>query len=484
MAARGDQFSGMTDREPSRPLELAVAVDRTAPATLSAQIEEHVRQAVRAGHLRPGTRLPSTRDLARQVSVSRRVVVEAYAQLAAEGYVVLRQGAAPRVAAATVLPLPDAPPSREVRSAPVPRFDFRPSRPDVSTFPRQAWGRLLREATATIPDAELIYGDPCGVDTLRAALAEYLGRVRGVAAGPRDVVVTTGYLQAFGLACRVLADRGAVRLALEDPSAPEQAPIARRAGLVPVAVPVDDGGLVVDALDDVGADAVVVTAAHQHPTGVVLAPERRRALIGWLQRHDAYAIEDDYDAEYRYDRAPVKALQGMAPDRILYAGSASKTLAPALRLGWMTVPDRLQRAFATEKLLADQGSARIEQHAMAQLIRSGELDRHLRKMRLRYRARRDALIDALGELLPTATVQGIAAGLHVCVVLDERYDEVAVRAEAAARRVELSTISDYTPGAFATRPMLLLGYAQVPVAGMRAGVQELVAALDAARSPE
>jgi GntR family transcriptional regulator/MocR family aminotransferase len=466
--------------ESSRPIDLAVAVDRRAKATLGAQIEEHIRRAVRDGQLGAGTRMPSTRDLANQLGVSRRVTVDAYSQLAAEGYLALRQGAHPQVArgaSATSSPQRSGP---ALPSAVPPRFDFRPSRPDVSAFPRQAWARSLKTAVTSIPDAELIYGDPCGVGPLRATLAEYLGRVRGVVASPGQVVVTSGYIQGLGLACRALAAGGARRIALEDPSAPEQGPIARRAGLEPVPVAVDGGGLRVDDLEGRAVDAVVVTPAHQHPTGVVLAPERRTALLDWLRRHDAVAIEDDYDAEYRYDRAAVKAFQGLDPDRVIYAGSASKTLAPALRMGWLVVPERLLAAVAEEKFLADQGTARIEQHALADFITRGELDRHLRRMRHRYRARRDLLIEALADAVPDGTVQGISAGLHITLRLEGRYDEQALRSAAHERRIEISTVSDYTPGAFARDPVLLLGYAQLPDAAVQRAVDELAAVLSAA----
>jgi GntR family transcriptional regulator/MocR family aminotransferase len=391
---------------------------------------------------------------------------------------VLRQGAQPRVAeGAAVDALAEPVP---LEAEPVPRFDFRPSRPDVSAFPRRAWARCLREAVTTITDADLIYGDPCGVESLRTALAGYLGRVRGVVAEPARIVVTSGYIQGLGVICRALADRGVRRIAIEEPSSPEQGPIAVRAGLEPVFVPVDGSGLVVDALDGTRAGAVVLTPAHQHPTGVVLTAERRGALVEWLRAHDAVAIEDDYDAEYRYDRAAVGALQGLDPDRVVYAGSASKTLAPALRLGWMAVPAALLDAVRYEKSIADQTTARIEQHAMADFIARGELDRHLRRMRLSYRARRDAMIAAVRRELPDATVSGIAAGLHLTVTLAAGVDETALRNDCVRRRIALSTISDYREGAFARRPTLLLGYAQLPEAAIPAAVAELAGAVAAA----
>src|SRR5215218_575741 len=468
------QFVSTGRDQLGRSTELLLSVSRDGPGTLGAQIEAQLRRAIREGELRGGARVPSTRDLARQLGVSRRIAVDAYAQLAAEGYLVLRQGAQPRVAGAATAAVTAL---LALEREPVPRYDFRPSRPDVSAFPRQAWSRCLRDAVASISDAELIYGDPCGVETLRVALADYLGRVRGIVAEPARVVVTSGYIQGLGLVCRALAERGVRRIALEDPSSPEQGPIAVRAGLEPVPVPVDRSGIVVDALAAAGAGAVVLTPAHQHPTGVVLTPERRGALLGWLREQGAIAIEDDYDAEYRYDRAAVGALQGLDPDRVVYAGSASKTLAPALRLGWMVVPAALLDAVRHEKSLSDQTTARIEQHALTDFIARGELDRHLRRMRLSYRARRDATIAAVAAELPDATISGIAAGLHLTVTLAAPVEESSLRAECARRRVEIATLSDYVPGAFARQPTLLLGYAQVPEPAIAAGVAELAAAV-------
>jgi GntR family transcriptional regulator/MocR family aminotransferase len=466
--------------ETSQPIELLVSVSRDGSRTLGAQIEDQLRRAIRDGSLRRGAGVPSTRDLARQVGVSRRVVVDAYAQLAAEGYLSLRQGARPRLsqaaAPAAELPAPAVAPAARAR------FDFRPSVPDVSTFPRAAWLRSLREALATITDADLGYGDPRGVQALRLALADYLGRVRGVVADPEHIVVTNGYTQSLGVVCHALAAAGAKRIALEDPSNPEDRLIAARAGLKPVAIGVDEAGARVDELERADAGAVVVTPAHQHPTGVVLTGERRTALLAWLRASDTIAIEDDYDAEYRYDRAAIGALQGLDPDRVIYAGSASKTLAPALRIGWLVVPPSLLHAVIHEKLLADRGTARIEQHAFADFLTRGELDRHLRRMRACYRSRRDALVDALTHALPETTVLGAAAGLHVTVRLPDGDNERAIREEAHHRRIELETMADYRPASRGRPPTLLLGYAQMPESAIRAGVHELAKAVRAART--
>jgi GntR family transcriptional regulator / MocR family aminotransferase len=464
--------------ETSQPIELLLSVRRDGPETLGTQIEEQLRTAIREGSLRPGARVPSTRDLARQLGVSRRVVVDAYGQLAAEGYLLLRQGARPRVSEAGAAGAPgERAPSAPARP---PRYDFRPSVPDVSDFPRSAWLRSLRQALGAIADLDLGYGDPLGVEELRVSLADYLGRVRGVVAEPERVVVTSGYTQGLALVAHALATAGATRIAIEDPTNPEQAQVVARAGLEIAAVAVDEQGVRVDEVASADADAVVLTPAHQHPTGVVLSGERRAALLGWMRERGAIAIEDDYDAEYRYDRAAVGALQGLDPERVVYAGSSSKTLAPALRIGWLVAPAELVEPIRAEKLLADRGTARIEQLALADFIARGDLDRYLRRMRVRYRARRDALVAALEDELPEVSVSGIAAGLHATVGLPAGADERAIQAEAERRRVLIGVMGDARIGERPLPPSLLLGYAYTPEPAIVPGVREIAAAVRAA----
>ena len=460
---------------------MLLSVSRDGPGTLGAQIEDQLRRAIREGALRPGTRVPSTRDLARQLGISRRVAVDAYAQLAAEGYLVLRQGARPHVSGAAARPAQHAAAAGPPPRALPPRYDFRPSTPDVSTFPRQAWLRSLRDGLANVTDAELAYGDPRGVEALRTALADYLGRVRGAVADPERIVVTCGYSQGLGLVCRALAQRGARRIAFEDPSFPEQKLIAARAGLEPVAVPVDERGVRVDELRRADADLVALTPAHQHPTGVVLAGDRRNQLLAWLRERDAYAIDDDYDAEYRYDRAAVGALQGLDPERIVYAGSASKALTPGIRIGWLVLPPALLEPVRQEKLIADRQTDVIGQHTFADFLARGELDRHLRRLRSSYRARRDALVEALAEELPDAAVRGIAAGLHATVELRHDDDEEAIVAAIRARRIAIDTMAEHWTGPRTGPPMLLLGYGQVPEASVRPGVRVIADAVRAVR---
>jgi GntR family transcriptional regulator/MocR family aminotransferase len=466
----------------SRPLDILVAVDRARPKTLGRQIEDQLRNAIRDNTLRQGSRLPSTRDLARELGVSRPIVVDAYAQLAGEGYLELRAGARPRVtgsggpceAPATARPAPAA----------ESKYDFRPGVPDLSSFPRSAWLRSLREALSTMRDADLGYTDPQGTEVLRLALRDYLGRVRGVVSDAGRVVITSGYCQGRSLVCRALVSLGAKRIAVEDPCHDEVRNSVVGAGLTLVPVPVDADGMRVEGLEEAKADAVIVTPAHQYPTGAVLSGQRRSALLEWLRGTGGYAVEDDYDAEYRYDRAPVGALQAMDPEHIVYAGTASKTLAPAMRLGWLVVPDRLLAAVQQHQRQMDFGVSRIEQHAFADFLGRGELDRHLRRMRVRYRARRDALVEALTEALPEVRVHGIRAGLHLAVQLRDGDRARVIREEALRRGVALTAMSDYYLDRTEDSSMLLLGYGRISEAGIRAGVRELAAAVRSIRQSD
>ncbi|MER5804995.1 PLP-dependent aminotransferase family protein [Streptomyces mirabilis] len=382
-------------------------------------LERALRDAVRDGRLAPGTRLPPTRRLATELGISRGTAKGAYDQLVAEGYLTARQGSGTEVA---VLPADAVSEAVGAPRARAPRFDLRPGSPDVGTFPAAAWLRALRRAIATAPSLAYDYGDPRGRIELRTALSGYLGRARGVIAPPERIVITSGYVQGLALLTRVL-DGGVV--AMEDPGLPFHRDVVRRGGGTVVPLKVDERGACAGELSNSPADAVVVTPAHQYPTGVTLHPERRRALTDWARARGGLIVEDDYDGEFRYDRQPVGALQGMAPGQVAYLGTASKTLGPALRLGWMVLPPHLVDAVADVKLHSDHHTESIGQLALAEMITSHAYDRHVRACRLRYRRRRDQLLDRLGA---RRSVRGIAAGLHALVdVADEA--EVLARAE-------------------------------------------------------
>lgn len=422
-----------------------------------AQLEGHLRELVRSGRLQPGARLPSSRALAQQLEVSRRLVVEAYAQLTAEGYLEPRRGSGTRVRAAPGL---TPSPRRAARPAAArPRFDLFSGAPDLGGFPRRAWGAALRSALTELPDQRLGYGHPAGAWELRAALAEHLGRVRGaaVASGER-VVVCGGYAQGLRLLLGELRARGASRVAVEEPGFPLTAMLIAAEGLEAVLVPADADGLVVGELESAGADAVVVTPAHGLPLGGVLSAERRAALVAWARAGRRLVVEDDYDGEFRYDAEPLGTLQGLAPDVVALVGTVSKTLAPALRLGWVVAPEERTAALVRHKALQDLGSPLLEQLALARLLSSGGFDRHVRTMRGSYRARRDALLAALAAELPEARVHGVAAGLHVLVELPAGTDEAALLAAAATRGLRLHGLAAHcaAPPPF---PGVVLGYA-------------------------
>jgi GntR family transcriptional regulator/MocR family aminotransferase len=396
-------------------------------------------------------------------------VVEAYQQLTAEGYLSSRAGGYTQVATG---PAPTASSLQPARQ-PKPEIDLSYGRADVSSFPRAAWLRAIRGALIDAPNEVFGYLTGRGVPQLRTALAGYLNRVRGTVAEPEHMVICTGYAQGVTLLIGVLAAAGARRLALEDPSSRDDAlPAAQAAGLEVIGIPVDDDGIRVDLLRDSGADAVIVTPSHQWPTGSVLSARNRAAMIRWATERGAVIIEDDYDAEYRYDRTPVGALQGLAPDHVVYAGSASKTLAPGLRLGWFVLPGHLTEPMAAAKIAADRGSPALEQVALADFITRGEFDRHLRRMRPVYRRRRDALLAALARHLPWLEPVGVSAGLHLVTWLPPHLDEAAVVGAARRAGVGLDAVGPYritSPGPGG----LIFGYATVSERAIAEGVARL-----------
>ena len=348
--------------------ELLLRLDRSAAETLGSQLQHELRDAIRNGRLREGERLPSSRVLAGELGVSRGLVLESYGQLEAEGYLSTRIGSATRVSARAVPPEPTAAPPPVATAL---RVDFRYGVPDLTGFPMRDWIWALGEAGRTAPTESVNYGDPRGSLELREILAAYLRRVRGAVTEADQLVVCSGFAQGVNLIFRALARSGVQRVAVEDPGDRDLDLTVRRAGLEAVPVPVDERGVDVEVLSASGARAVVLTPAHQCPTGVVLAPERRQALVAWAATHDAVIIEDEYDAEFRYDRQPVGSLQGLAPDRVASVGSVSKSLAPGMRLGWVACPARLGELIAEEKRDADRGSPALDQLALARLIASG-----------------------------------------------------------------------------------------------------------------
>jgi GntR family transcriptional regulator/MocR family aminotransferase len=401
------------------------------------------------------------------------VVIEAYQRLAADG-IVLGRGRAGTVVVArppaaspalvSTAPLPrgrEFPDPRQpdvfeaLRAVPA-RIDLSPGVPDLAAFPRAAWLRAERATLSSLGPSTLGYGDAQGEPALRAAVSGWLRRNRGIMAAPGEVIVVSGVAQALGLVARVLLEIGITEVAVEDPGSLGARQHLQHWGLATPPVPVDGHGIRTDQLRKLGASAVLLTPAHQFPTGVVLDGERRRDLLGWAEA-GGFILEDDYDAEHRYDRPPTPALRSLLVDHLFYMGSVSKILAPALRTAWVVAPERLREAVISAKRFADLGNPVLPQLALARLIESGELDRHIRLMRRHHRRRRDAMIEAIEQHLPGARIHGAAAGLHLTVSLGSPVDDTELAARCLAHGVRVHPLSWYaqrrgTPG-------LVLGYA-------------------------
>jgi GntR family transcriptional regulator / MocR family aminotransferase len=447
--------------------EILLELDRDGSEPLRVQLERGLRDAIRSGRLQPGERLPSSREFARELGVSRGLVLECYTQLQAEGYLISRGGSATRVASGAEAP-PGPPPPAAERARP--SIDFRHGLPDLASFPRRDWAWAMREASRDVPAGELGYGHAWGSDTLRVVLAAYLRRVRGAVAEPERIVICSGVQQGVNLLIRALAKRGVKRVAFEDPGHPDHRAGLGLAGVEAVPVPVDDRGVDVEALKRSGAGAVVLTPAHQSPTGALLAPERRQALVAWAAERDATLIEDDYDAEFRYDREPVGALQGLAPERVATLGSVSKSLAPGLRLGWVVCPPRLADAIMDEKRIEDRSSPVLDQVALAALIESGRYDRHLRRMRGIYASRREVLMEALARHAPGLELRGLAAGFHVLVLLPDGISEAEVVDAARERSVGVYGLAGNTFKETRWPPALVMGFGNLGAGAIEQGI--------------
>ncbi|GAA1338204.1 PLP-dependent aminotransferase family protein [Actinocatenispora thailandica] len=439
---------------------------------LADAVQRVVHDAIRAGSLRPGVRLPSSRTLAAHFGVSRGVVTEAYEQLTAQGYLVSRTKAAPVVAATDRSDGAPRRPAERSGTAPV-RFDFTATTPDVAHFPAQRWAAYLSMAARSLPAAGYGYGDVRGTEHLRRTLADHLGRTRGVAADPEHILVTHGTAQAVDLLMRVLASAGGRCIAVEDPSLTSQADRIREHGLAVSPTPVDASGLRTDRLD---VDAVILTPAHQFPTGVVLSGERRRQLVGWARRTGGLLVEDDYDAEFRYDRQPVRALHGLDPSSVAYLGTTSKTLAPALRLAWMVLPERYLPEARRIRHLMDVCPPAVDQEALALMIEHGHYDRHVRRARKTYQRRRRRLAEAVDERLPGCRIEGIAAGVHALLRLPPGANGAAVAERALDAGVSVAPLSRFALAATSFHG-LVLGYGRIPEDRLDDAVAALASAI-------
>ncbi|MFF3321462.1 PLP-dependent aminotransferase family protein [Streptomyces sp. NPDC002889] len=392
-----------------------------------------LREAVRGGRLVPGTRLPSSRSLAADLGIARNTVADAYAELVAEGWLTAQQGSGTRVARRAAPRRPAAGAStagaRPVRGRPT--YSLMAGTPDLAAFPRAQWLGAARRALAAAPHEAFGYGEPRGRVELRTVLADYLARTRGVYADPERIVICSGFVHGLMLMGKALRARRVREVAVESYGLDVHRTLLAEAGLRTPAVPLDDHGTRTGTLDGLkGVGAVLMTPAHQFPTGVALHPDRRAAAVDWARGTGGVILEDDYDGEFRYDRRPVGALQGLDPERVVYLGTSSKSLAPGLRLAWMVLPEHLVGEVLEAKGRVDWVSSALDQLTLAEFIASGAYDRHVRSMRLRYRRRRDHLVRQLAERAPDIRVSGIAAGLHAILELPPGTEQSVVRAAA------------------------------------------------------
>ena len=452
-----------------------------AGTRIRAGLETALRDAVREGRLAPGTRLPASRTLAGDLGIARNTVTEAYSQLVAEGWLLPRPGSGTYVA--ELIPVSRAP-AATAAAAPhsgqgaiagrPPRYDLTPGRSDLAAFPRSAWLAAARRALATAPAHALGYTDPRGLPELRTVIAEYLARARGVRADPGRVVICAGFTQGWGLICGVLHNRGVRSIAMETHGVADHRRIAESHRLQIRDLPVDRDGAVIEPHD---ARAILLTPAHQFPLGMALAPPRRAHAIAWAKEHSGFVIEDDYDGEFRYDRRPVGALQALAPEHVVYAGTASKSLAPGLRLGWLVLPAELVDSVAEAQALALGGVSAIDQLTLAQLIASGGYDRHIRRARQTQRRRRDQLLGTVARHSKHIRISGIAAGLHALVTLPTGVSEAAVIEAAAKRGLALDGLARFTTGKPPQPGALVIGYGTPPQHSYTAALARLDATL-------
>jgi GntR family transcriptional regulator/MocR family aminotransferase len=438
-----------------------------------AGLENALRDAVRDGRLPAGARLPPSRALAADLGIARNSVADAYGQLVAEGWLTARTGSGTWVTPGTIRP-PQAPAAVPEASAP-PRYDLRSGVPDVEAFPRRAWLAAARAAVAAAPGRVLGYPDPRGLPQLRAALAGYLARARGVSVAGDRIVVCSGFGHGLALVCQALRARGATAIGVENYGHPAHRRIGEAHGLRLLALPVDAHGAVPDGLGR--AAAVVLTPAHQFPLGVTLAPQRRRAVIEWATASGGLVVEDDYDGEFRYDRQPVGAMQALAPDRVVYAGTDSKSLAPGLRLGWLAVPAPLLDEVVAAKEAAGAHASAIDQLTMAELLTAGGYDRQIRHTRLAYRRRRDRLAAAVRRHAPRVEVTGIAAGLHAVLRLPGDQSEDDMVAKAAAHGLAIEGLASFHAGGASHGPALVIGYGRPPEHAFTTALARLAAVL-------
>lgn len=461
-----------------------VSIDRGSDRPLNRQVYEQIQKHILAGELQAGERLPSTRELAKFLQVSRNVVMEAYDQLYAEGYITGKRGSGSYVAPDACLDqLP--PDSQEVKDITISRdaipedvIDFRSGLPALDLFPRLTFKRLMMQAIQEAPSSFFGYGNPAGFYGLRAVLAKYLLRTRGVRSHPDQILITSGAAQAFSLLAKLLLqpDTWAV---IEDPAIRElQTIFSGGRGIWPVQV--DEHGMKTEFLSEIEKPGFIfVTPSHQFPLGGILPIQRRIQLVQYARGAGCRIVEDDYDSEFRYSGPSVSSLHSLAPERVIYAGSFSKTLSPALRLGYLVLPWDLVEAAKSTKRFADLHSPVLEQVVLARFIEQGVMERHIARMKKVYRKRRDTMLASLAHFFgERVKIHGYSTGLHLVAEFPGKQFSEALLEKIANQGVRVYPVEVHAIEKGLHREKIILGYGHLPEEKIKPGVERLKAALD------
>ncbi len=457
---------------------LGIILNRDSELQLWRQIYQRLKDKMVSGQLKAAEALPSTRELAKELGVSRNTVCLAYEMLTAEGYAVSRQGAPTRVADGLYVESLIVPKRSDQTSKRTICADFRTGKPDLRLFPRFLWQQLMNNTTAQLPLAMFDYSTPQGLFSLRQEIAAWLFRSRGMNVEPKDIFISAGATHALHLIAGFLCDKE-TKIIMEDPchTGMLRSLTHRGTGIVPI--PVDAEGIRVDAFPvDPDIKAIYVTPSHQFPLGGILSASRRAALVRYARENNAYIIEDDYDSEFRYSGEPIAPLHVTDPQRVIYVGTFSKSLFPALRIGYVILPYELQQPWRDLRTHMDVQNPPFEQAALAELLRTRKFDRHVHKMRRIYRQRREVLLEALRQLLGDRySAHGDNAGLHVAIEYPGLCFDEVFQKSCLEKGILITGLQTHCIRTERHENKLLLGYGHLEAEEIKTGVTHLARAI-------
>ncbi|NBI28543.1 MocR-like pyridoxine biosynthesis transcription factor PdxR [Chengkuizengella marina] len=463
-----------------------IPIDRKMKKSLIRQVYEQIRTQILKGKLNSGERLPSTRELSSNLNVSRNVVLEAYEQLYAEGFIESNQGRGTFVAEGAYLEQNTKHNSsiydekrQPIEASDEDIIDFRSGIPALDFFPRKKWGQISRDVYLESPDSIFGYGKPEGLSQIRNVLCEYLFKTRGVHCSPAQVVITTGATQSFSLVTQLLLSQES-DVCIEDPTTYELHSIFAATGAHLCPIPVDEHGMQTDLIPtNINPGFVYVTPSHQFPLGGILPIHRRIQLIQYARQHNCFIVEDDYDSEYRFEGSPISSIQGLDPERVIYIGTFSKILSPALRIGYIILPDSLIERCKNLKWLTDLHTPSLEQLTMSRFIDEGYLERHIRKMKKIYKKRRDCLKECLVEHFGIeVNILGDSTGLHLIAEFENlSFTEEIVQHILKEHKVKIYPVEHHAIHKGRHRNKIILGYGNLEEEKLDKGIWRLKSGL-------